>query len=254
MDVLAKLPDVLQRFQLDYMSIPELIESGIELTASRLRELVKNTLGQAVLDGSIDKLYDLVEEPISDAGGDGITALLLLDRLPPELITNDMMLYFARQSLVFKRVVYPVMLRVLSELPEDVYADMLSELGVIESGLFELNSGLELIYNLVGPEFLVHVDLNALAYVNLQFLVNHLDKLPVTVNMILITVKTGNDAITKVLVSRLFTAGNRALQKYFGLSMSNFEQVIILHQIPEIYAFIQPELQRQGIDIEQEED
>lgn len=250
MEVLSNLPGVLQELKLEYMSLPELIEGGIELTPRWLTQLVVNTLGQPALDPPSGGVCNIVTTPITDAAGDGLTALVLLDRLPPELISPQFMEYFGHQPFQFKQVLYPNMLRLIAELPEDAYGDMLSALGTIESYIAGPNSGLELIWDIVGPDFGRHISIMKLIRTNPQFLLNHLDELPVIVNMVFMAVEVGNDAVAKTLALRLITPENSIIRRQLGYVTTEQQQAVALQQLPHIYAFIQPELQRRGIDVE----
>lgn len=88
MELYQDLPMVLQDLQQDYMTLPELVERGIDLTTARLERILDTTLGKdfATLPPSlmIPALIERVgnDNVRSDTVNEGLMAMLLLGQLP----------------------------------------------------------------------------------------------------------------------------------------------------------------------------
>lgn len=169
MELYWELPDVLRDLQIEYLSLPELIDYGI-LTPTRLTNIVHNTLGVQFVNVSKPELDTLVgnlfESGLDNTNIEGLTALLLLDRLNLDQITSNDKLdhyttqlvdYFIGQSSEFKKIVYPHFVEMYNRSRSKFVPHLFIHLAETES--INLNSaGLDILYD-IDPALLLYIDI-----------------------------------------------------------------------------------------------
>lgn len=211
MDIALDLPEVLRDLTLSHMTLPEMIQSDVPLTPHRLLTIVNDTLGRDFVNP--DDMSALIQDritlpqPLSEQAGNGLTALFLLDKLPlipPGQhylgLANRLVEYWVIQSFQFKAVVYR---HLFTTLNRGDYASILSIVGSWESTASACNSGLPIVYALVGPQLLSYVSVLWLFRCNRQFLYEHLDELPLSHEVVRGIAKTHNEELIIALAEKL---------------------------------------------------
>lgn len=217
MEIYPEFPRDLQGLQLEYISLPDLIEYGVPLSRELLRNIVRNTLGDQFLhdDGlSIDETF---ESGLSDRDMEGLIALLLLGclnmnlRFSEELSFNRFLHYLVDQSLAFKRAVYPHLFELLYEFPPDLYHDVVEVLVKLESLLPADISGLDILYDHIGDTIMDYISPTNLIPGNIPFLLNHIAKIAIGPPAIIKSIQTGNEVLTRTLVEHFISPDNGPL-------------------------------------------
>lgn len=151
------LPNALRQLSIEYMMLEDLVAYTIPLTHRRLTTIVQNTLGTEFVNAVYNHLYNLIMSQVgnkmTEEQSDGLTALLLLGRLPPLpfLLVTRWVQKFPMKQPQFRGIVYPILIPYIEGLTEEQRL-ILMELSSEESVLTQENSQLELLYQLVGPD------------------------------------------------------------------------------------------------------
>lgn len=222
MELYQDLPAALQDLELDYMTLPELVERGVPLTEHRLNRIISNTLGEdfhqtppthsALLNRGANVSLDSVSE--------GLTAMLLLGQLSlndfyNKALFNNLFSYYARQSLTFKQVVYPVLVSAIQGVSSLMRNSVLNNLAFHEAQCSPSDSALELLLNLIGPGFAGYIPLNVVVDTNPGFILNHLDIMPVTSDLIQNIIEDQEWNLAETLFVRFSSIFNKRLLEYF---------------------------------------
>lgn len=244
MDVYTSLPCVLQEMILSYYTLPELIAAEVTLTDARLIEVVRNTLGEAFINADFSALEILLCDQ-TKWDPDGITALLILERLPPVNLPPDIIYtYFSTQSYKFKEVVYKPLLWVIQS--DDVMDPVqpYMDLCIAESSVAAINSGLPLIYNVIGSDMFCYlIDEEVLSY-NPHFLLDHISEFLITPELAYNAFKSLDRNMAEMFVRQLVTPSNVDLIDAYP-ACTDIECVkslgdVLRQDAPELYVIYKP--------------
>lgn len=230
------LLDVLQDVVLSYWTIPELIEAGVNLTCLRLINIVRNTFGAEF--NNAESFKTLTEHSVYD--NEGMTALILLQWCPPLKFYKYN--YLAEQSYTFKVLVYPHLLSLLEQLDtERDRIDQYISLAIAESNICSTNSGLELMYNVIGSNLLSYLVFDGVVEKNPQFLLDHVHEFIITPEMVNAAFTVLNRGMFEVLLRQLVSPVNMSVLKEYDdvSSVLSFGDVL-RKDAPDLYTIYEP--------------
>lgn len=211
---------MLQQLELDYTTLPELVERDMSLTQHRLERVVASTLGEDFLTIPpimvIAALADLIGRThiLWEILGEGFTALLLLGKLPVKQIAvkpyfTHFLYYIATQSVKFKQLVYPILISEIDQLFDKTRNYVLRVLFAYEGQTQNNNSGFELLLSLLGPsEFVNYMPFTVN---NPTFILNHLNTIPITLELIESVLIRQNFELADTLLEHFSDPGNQRL-------------------------------------------
>lgn len=249
------------RIPLEYMSLPELIDLDVCQTPQLWARIVTTLLGSQVLTMS-PSTFTLCFSPyiqtsvtrttvFPDSIVECLIALILLNRLPPQLISSRLTAYITAMSVKVRQLVYPSLLKILFSTNDvEVYDLILSVVILDESTkpgsspvlqtLFDAVPDQQLFLEYVGAGYLVSCG-------NAQFALDHLNRLTITPEDICEAINDGY-TVVRSLLSQLFTEQNRTNFERSSIRYSSkvesaelVEQMLsdILQNIPSLYVWTQ---------------
>lgn len=248
MEVYQNLPAVLQDLELEYMTLPELVERGVALTPWRLRNIIEFTLGADFVGLPPKRMKVELTKRVglanvfSDAVSEALIAMLLLGQLPlsefaGKVIFGHVLSYIAKQSLAFKRVVYPVLIKALRDFPYIVRDGVLKTLISHEVQSEPSNSALELLLPLMGPGLISYIEPRYEIITNPAFILNHLDIIPVTSDMIKAVVQEQDWGLAGILLKRFSTAANQSLLEQYSEQPELSDELIMMLKEDGLWLF-----------------
>lgn len=244
MELYQALPNVLRDLQVQYLSLHELIDYDI-VTPATLSNIVRNTLGPQFVDASkpdLDVLItDLFESGLDEVDCEGLTALLLLDRLDLDQVHDtsnsdhnifELVEYFDTQSSQFKKIVYPHFVEMFNQSSSKFARDLFAHLAESES-LTINSSGLDILCDSLGPDFLLYVNIIGLVEANPQFLILHIREIPVNPSLIIVATRANNRALVEILLKEFITPANINQLRHFGDKIDPAEFDDMISQLEE---------------------
>lgn len=272
------LPPALTNLILESFTLDELIEMGIRPSDRLYSQIVKNTLGEDVLELNSDELKDYFqdfvqnEEEIPTHVAEGFTMLLMLDRLPSSLISTNLISYLASTSLAMRRLVYPKLLQAIlafenTELDSEMDIEnveiqdaLIMELFHSEKTRSADDSMLELLVELFPNKEWLFKTFDATELVgnhNTPFVLNHLDMLTITPEAISLAIRNQELASVGMLLHQLFSDQNRLNAEAMGITGPPSSLIIMMDQLerylPEMHAYAEPRLRELEYMFPQEE-
>lgn len=176
MEVYPRLPRELQNISLEYMSLPELVETGVVLSPQYLTSVIQSVF----CDSQYDDTY-ISSEKMPDIYGEGFTAALLSRKLDLYKLENELIAkfidYICEQSRVFRTLVYPYVINLIDVNDELIERRIWWNLGYNESHNPPDICGLELLYALSPTNTMVFIFPCTLLIHNPRFFLDHLHEL-----------------------------------------------------------------------------
>lgn len=211
------LPE-LSALSLKYLLPSELIDLGIPVTA----QVVDILLGPDVCTMKPQRLINRFREyaatvnPLSIPPiiGEGFIALLLLDRLPSDLLSAGLIKYLGTGSVGVRELVYPHLMKLLNYLsnPHSHLSDYI--IGIIidtEAYRPSTDSVIELAYTETSEQHLLLYLLEPTAMIahgNIDFVLHHINELPINPEMVVSALDKEELRAGEILLRQLFVPIN----------------------------------------------
>lgn len=218
MEVFEHVPAELQSLILEYETLAELIEAGVPLSYSILISVVRSALGDTFVREWEPDLIDSLDIDVTESKSEAYTALLVLGRLDPSHFQISHHAYFARQSRIFKQLIYPLLISLLNQADSSTRDIVLSSLVSYESHTEAANSGLDVLYELAHSEVLSYISKVRLIFVNPSFILNHMHEIAVTELCVYTAMETNNLILVEAFVRRLGCEDNMIMVQAAGSS------------------------------------
>lgn len=176
---------------------------------------------------------------------EGFIALLLLNRLPPMLVSSGLINYLGTGSMSVRELVYPHLMKLipnLMESDEDLGDYIIGCIIDTEAGRPSADSVLELVYTKT-PDQRLFLSLleptTMITHGNTDFVLHHIDGLSITPEDVIVALNTGDYFASEVLLRQLFTPVNEVNFKrtYYTIEphVVNTLLVSIKQHLPALY-------------------